>query len=396
MLSVLIRKEITAYILSLRFTVSLLLSVVLIIGGVQMMAANYRKQLSSYTEAQERQRAALKEASDFRDLMFSGITSNKRPNPMSVFCMGLEKEMARSVTVSLFRGTELGGSQYANPLFFLYPSPDVVYVVGIVISLLAVLLAFDAICGEREDQTLRLILSNAVPRDLVLIGKWIAGVLVLTVAFLIAWGVGWIVAYLSAPLALDGDQWWGLISIFGVSLLYISTFFTLGLWVSTMTRRSSTSLMIAFFAWVVLVLIVPNIVPILARQMIQTPSTGAIAGQQEAIQREEWRAARQAMRNAQTDEQRQDLWDQTNRRIQERSEAVLQAYTRRVDQQVTLAGILSKLSPSSCYVYATTDLAGTGVEDFRALRERIRRFQRDLTQRILEIRRERSQREAAI
>jgi len=396
MLGVLIRKEIAAHILSLRFTVNLLLFVVLVIGSVQMMASNYQKQLDSYAEAKERQRAALKEASDFRDVMFSGITSDKRPNPMSVFSMGLEKEMARSVTVSLFRGVELGGSKYANPLFFLYPSPDLVYVVNIVISLLAILLAFDAISGEREDQTLRLILSNAVPRDLVLIGKWIAGVLVLAVAFGIAWCAGWVVAYFSVPLELDGGQWLALISILGVSLLYISTFFTVGLLVSTMTQRSSTSLMIAFFAWVVLVLIVPNVVPILARQMIPAPSAGVIAGQQDAIRREESRAAWQARRKAETEEQRQDIWDQARQRIQKRSDAVMKTYTRRVDQQVTLAGVLSRISPSSNYMYAATDLAGTGIEDFRALRERIERFQRDLTQRLLEIRKERSQRAATI
>jgi len=396
MLSVLIRKEITAHLLSLRFTVNLLLFVALVIGSVQMMAANYQKQLSGYAEANERQRAALKEASDFRGLMSSGIMSEKRPNPMSVFSMGLEKEMARSVTVSLFRGVELGGSKYANPLFFLYPSPDLVYVVNIVISLLAILLAFDAVCGEREDQTLWLILSNAVPRDLVLIAKWIAGVLVLTVAFAVAWCAGWVVAYFSASLTLDGDQWLGLISILGVSMVYISTFVTLGLLVSTMTDRSSTSLMIAFFAWVVLVLIVPNVVPILARQMIPAPSAGVIAGQQEAIRREEWRGVRQARRNAQTEEARQEIWDQTSRRIQERSEAIMRDYTRRVDQQVTLAAWLSRISPSSNYMYAATDLAGTGIEDFRALRERIERFQRDLTQRIVAIRRERSQRAAQV
>ena len=137
-------------------------------------------------------------------------------------------------------------------------------------------------------------------------------------------------------------------------------------------------------------LIVPNVVPILARQMIPAPSAGVIAGQKEAIRREEWRGVRQARRNAQTEEARQEIWDQTSRRIQERSEAIMQDYTRRVDQQVTLAALLSRISPSSNYMYAATDLAGTGIEDFRSLRERIERFQRDLTQRIVTIRRERS------
>ena len=53
-------------------------------------------------------------------------------------------------------------------------------------SLLAVLFAFDAICGEKERGTLKVMLSNAVPRDLIILSKGIGGYLCLIVPFLVA------------------------------------------------------------------------------------------------------------------------------------------------------------------------------------------------------------------
>ena len=41
--------------------------------------------------------------------------------------------------------------------------------------LLAIVFGYDAICGEKERGTLRLMLSCSVPRDTVLLAKWIGG-----------------------------------------------------------------------------------------------------------------------------------------------------------------------------------------------------------------------------
>ncbi len=61
----------------------------------------------------------------------------------------------------------------ANPYMIIFHSIDLALVFGVVLSLLALLFAYDAVSGEREDGTLRLMLSNAVPRDVVLIGKYL-------------------------------------------------------------------------------------------------------------------------------------------------------------------------------------------------------------------------------
>ena len=72
--------------------------------------------------------------------------------------------MSRTAVVASRDGLQIGASRYPNPISVLFATPDLAYVVNIVISLLALLLTFDAITGELETGTLRLMLSNAVPR----------------------------------------------------------------------------------------------------------------------------------------------------------------------------------------------------------------------------------------
>ena len=54
---------------------------------------------------------------------------------------------------------------------------DFTTVVAILLSFLAIVLGYDAICGERERGTLQLLLANSVPRSTVVLGKLIGGLL---------------------------------------------------------------------------------------------------------------------------------------------------------------------------------------------------------------------------
>ena len=54
---------------------------------------------------------------------------------------------------------------------------DWAFVMGLIVSFVAILFTYDAVCGEREDGTLRLMLSGSVPRDGVLLGKFIGAFL---------------------------------------------------------------------------------------------------------------------------------------------------------------------------------------------------------------------------
>ena len=52
---------------------------------------------------------------------------------------------------------------------------DLVFIIGVFLSLMVFLLSYDSISGEREEGTLRLVFSYNVPRDTFLLGKYIGG-----------------------------------------------------------------------------------------------------------------------------------------------------------------------------------------------------------------------------
>jgi len=364
MLSVLVKKEILNNILSFRFAVTFLMFFLLIGGSMVMMAANHDKQRRDYYNATSAYRERVDQMRDFNEFELFGMTSRREPNPLSIFAMGLEADMSRSVTNSEMQGLQVGGTPYANPLFALFSTPDVAYVVSIIVSLLAILFVFDAVSGEKEEETLKLVLSNSVPRDALLMSKCIGGLVCLCMSFLISLGVGLLIARVSMSLVLAPTQWLRIGGIVLVSLLYISAFLMLGLFISTCTQRSGTSLMISLLAWVVLVLGIPNLVPVVARQMMPLPSMARMEGEEEAIRNEEYDKARQKMSRDMSREQRSALYNEARRAVQTRMELLQSNYENRFMQQVSLAMVMSRVSPSACFTYASTAFAGTGVDAY--------------------------------
>ena len=364
MFAILVKKEILNNILSFRFAVTFLLFFMLISGSMVMMAANHAKQVHDYFNLTAAYRQRVEQMRTFQEFDIFGMTSRRKPNPLSVVAMGLEPDMSRSVTNSLWQEIEIGGSPYANPLFALFSTPDATYIVSIIVSLLAVLFVFDAVSGEKEEETLKLVLSNAVPRDLVLMGKCVGALVCLCASFLISLGAGLVAARVISSLVFTPTEWLRIGALILVSLLYISSFLMLGLFISASTQRSGTSLMISLLAWVILVLGVPNLVPVVARQILPLPSMARLAGEQRAIEEEEWDNVRQRLRRDQSREERRQLITEARQAIERRLGVLGANYENRFIQQAALAKMISRISPSACFTYASTALARTGIETY--------------------------------
>ena len=373
MFTSLLLRELRTHLLTYRFALSTVLLSVLVVGSSLVLGLNYDQRLSAYSESKAAREQRLAESVDFRTLRWRGTRHEKPPNPLSVFTVGLERELSRSVSIS--RGEpELGRSKYASALYTLFPPPDLLYIVNIVGSLLAMLFAFNAISGEHEAGTLRLVMSNAVARHTVLLSKWLAGYLALTGPLLASVLLGLLLATLLTSFELGVGEWAAFAGMLGVAALYLSLFFTLALAISVYARRSSTSLVTGFLVWVLLVLAVPNVAPIIARAAFPIPSPGAIAGEREAIRRAAWSQFRGRDWRGMSRDERDELRQQAEAEADERTKRLLDDYARRLGRQVSAGVALARISPSSSYVYATASLAGSGLEDYDGLRTYIDRY----------------------
>ena len=132
------------------------------------------------------------------------------------------------------------------------------FIIGYVLSLVALLFTFDSISGERERGTLRLTLANSIPRHTVLIGKFWGALLSISIPFMLAMLVNLLVISTSSDVHLGADAWGRLGIIFGIAFLYTGLFLALGLLVSTRVQRSAVSLVILLLVWVTLVVFMPS------------------------------------------------------------------------------------------------------------------------------------------
>ena len=132
------------------------------------------------------------------------------------------------------------------------------FIIGYVLSLVALLFTFDSISGERERGTLRLTLAHSIPRHTVLIGKFWGALISVNIPFTLALLVNLLVISTSSEVHLGAGAWGRLGIIFGIAFLYTCLFLALGLLVSARVQRSAVSLVVLLLVWSTLVVFMPS------------------------------------------------------------------------------------------------------------------------------------------
>ncbi len=385
----LVRKEILSHLLSLRFGVTFILFILLVFASIYVTTNEYERDLVQYAAGERAARSHLAEIvkeEDGRTRIRRLIDWEGRMDAVPVPSLSSLVQGLRPFTPIALNTTEdysrnIGRGTEKNPLAGLLRIPDLVYVVSVVLSLLAILFAFDSICGEKEDGTLRLILSNAVPRDAILRAKWLGGYLLLIVPFLIAAVGGFGYAWWRGSLELEAGNLQRLAALLFVACLYISVFFTLSLFISTLTHRSVTALFACLLTWVVWILVIPNLAPVIAKIVSPAPSVEKISAEKRAVDREiRIRIERLTLtsgelnygRKIQRDRER--LVDE-GRRLKRRWDRFLTESTK---SQTNLAETLGRISPSVCWTYAAVALADTGPGYYRRFEQGRKRLEQDM------------------
>ena len=113
------------------------------------------------------------------------------PQPLASLVGGVSNDIGRTTEVRGRGELSATDSRYSeDPLFATFRFLDLDFTFQIVLSLLAILFAFDSVNGEKERGTLRLALANAVPRHLFITGKLIGSFLGLIVPLLLPIALG--------------------------------------------------------------------------------------------------------------------------------------------------------------------------------------------------------------
>lgn len=260
---------------------------------------------------------------------------------------------------------------------------DWVFIVRIVLSFLCIVLAYDAVCGEAERGTLRLVLSTPLSRGRLLAAKFLAHLAMLLAATLAGVLLSLLVLSLHRVITLDARLWQVCLLFLLGTALYLAFFLGLATAVSALARTAASSLVLLVMAWAVLVVLLPQSSYLIGVQAVDPPENfweqnarlmaeaeQTLAGEGLALRgREAGRFDRFAL------EQRYAA------RLQQTAERAEQN-VRRADAQLLeryrVARNINLLSPGYAFQYTAEALLGAGVAQRQRFFEQARRYRQEL------------------
>ncbi|MFC1526071.1 ABC transporter permease [Candidatus Latescibacterota bacterium] len=278
-----VRKELLTNIRTLRLAAALIFTVLLSVMTTVTGSIDFERNHAAYRESVRQQREEMEQVTVYAQV---NPTLYFPPQPLSILSRGVMQSSARQYPVTVF-GINIWafpvGSNDDSQFMKALVQIDFTTVVGLLLSFLAVVLAFDGICGEREAGTLKQVLTNPIARGQVIAAKLTGGIVTLTVPFAIGLSMSLLIILATPNAVLQASDWVRLAVYFLLSVLFLGLVYSLSLMVSTFTRSSDTALILCLFAWLVSGVGYLNALPSISRYAIHTPPNQAYVQHREEL-----------------------------------------------------------------------------------------------------------------
>jgi ABC-type transport system involved in multi-copper enzyme maturation permease subunit len=352
-----IKREILEHLQSLQFIILLILSILLFGMNGWITVKKHREQTSRYNQG-------VTETAHYHSTVQTSLYM--RPSAMVLLADGGSKQQPLGYTLGpKGRLTPMPAGQTNFKMPFV-PELDWAFIIKVIFSLYALLLAFRGISGEKETGTLRLVLSNTLKRNQVLLAKYVSIILTIGIPLI----AGSLVSL--SIMSIFMPEVFGVTEIARISLMivlgffYLSIFALLGLFVSSLVGRSSVVLLVLLSTWILFVVVVPNVSGILSDKLARVPSEYQTAKRVSSILQEQiWaridKVRERIKKGELTDEA--TIKKETNSAYEKGQEDVRNHYAlyeNAMKRRADVARNLSRLSPTGLFQFASESLADTG------------------------------------
>lgn len=241
------RRELKDNIATWKLPLAMLLTTVLLLAGVLSLSASYRDETRAHDLVQD-EYAARDQDNEPPALVHRFLG---RPQPTTLL-VGGPAEAVREAVASAPVVTNDSARERQDPLRLRFAPTDLGTVGVGILSLLAILVAYDGVCGEKERGTLKLLLINPLTRGDVLLGKYLGAMA--TVLLPLGVAVALAVPLMAAMgVRFDPSDYGRLLLVLLALVVFLSAVVLLALGVSALTTRSSVSILALSTMWLVLV-----------------------------------------------------------------------------------------------------------------------------------------------
>lgn len=297
----------------------------------------------------------------------------KRPSLLMLIAEGEEKFRPKEYWLSP------NGKPYASPYTSLprnYTLPDIPeldwsFIIKIMFSLYILLMGYNSISGEKENGTLRLILSNSTSRTKVLVAKYIAILLTVLIPLIVGMLISLVIMSNWIPV-FTSEMLEKLFLVLLLTVAYVSIFIFISLWFSSLFEQSSIVLFMLLIMWIIFT-IVPDVSGIIAKKYTIQESEYQIVKTLQELESGNTRLniinqikkdIEQSIAHGELKTE-EDIEDAVRNMIGKKNIAIIaqkDAYENFIKNREIIAYNLSRLSPMALFQYALETIAETGIK----------------------------------
>ncbi|MCX6563554.1 MAG: ABC transporter permease subunit [Candidatus Aminicenantes bacterium] len=373
MIGTIVKREILDYLKSAKFQIGLVVTLVIAVVATAINIQDFKLRQQDYTAAREEMKGNKYEVLIYRP-----------PQVLSVLVQGKDRVLGSKASLTTLtipdRLTGYMGSRGAERQRSLsgFGSVDFAFVVRVILSLMVVFLAYNAVSEEKSFGTLKLALANPVPRHHLLLGKGLAGLAIVLGSLFIASTASVLLMLVQPFIVLAGSDVMRILNLVAASALYLIAFYALSLFVSVLVNRPSTALMILLQLWIILVVIYPHLGVDIAENFFRLPGDRELSAMKQAAfqpYEAEFNKVRDAYRY------KGDRSPETGRRYFElqalesqKSHEVDLDFGRQLTRQMRLAQNLCLLSPAVLFDRMANRYARTGLDEYERFMQGLARY----------------------
>lgn len=270
----LLKNEFLQQVYSLKFLTMSVFAVLFGLLCVSIQIMDYQDRKTVYDEEILKAEEAIHSAKVYSQLQVPIVIE---PNPLSIFAKGSDEKIGNRIVISVFQPLQFEDtSQKKNPFMAIFSSFDLVTLVQILFSIMALFLVSDSIAGEREAGTLKQTFSNSLLKSSYFLAKYLGGLFIvampLTFIFLLS-----VLLILWQPfITLSAAQWLTVFLIYLCCLFFVSTYVLIGLVISSRSSSSSLATLMGLLVWIGLVFVYPNCSRYIVSNTVPVPTADTV------------------------------------------------------------------------------------------------------------------------
>jgi len=278
----LLKQELLRHLYSLKFTTMSLFAVLVTILCIYVQIMDFHDRKITYNEELIKAEESL---SNTKVYSYLNVPIVIEPNPLSIFCKGVDDKVGNKIDVSLtevpqFKKT----SEKKNSFLDIFLTFDLITLVQIIFSVITLFIVADTISGEREEGTLKLIFSSSVLKFEYFLTKYFSSLIVLAIPLTIIFILTTVIILFQPFITLSTYHWLTIFFLYLTCLIFISIYILIALIISSVSSSASTSVLFGLLIWIALVFIYPNITNYIVNSTVKIPTSDVITKQIDQMQ----------------------------------------------------------------------------------------------------------------